>query len=168
MQIMNVQQCGFSQKKTYVKIILSALVLIFFLCETKNIFLCLQEKWKLILLVKSCRRRSPAMILRPRYPNVCGEKSKQKLVISTRSGNEGSRIYHNHGEGPYLLLDPIQSNSKFIKGQAVWLAQILKAAHRSPKFTSAYHVSACVCLIIFVRALVGAFFCDCETCAKVC
>ena len=103
MQIMNVQQCGFSQKKTYVKIILSALVLIFFLCETKNIFLCLQEKWKLILLVKSCRRRSPAMILRPRYPNVCGEKSKQKLVISTRPGNKSSRIFHNHGEGPYQI-----------------------------------------------------------------
>ena len=37
MQIMNVQQCGFSQK-TYVKIILSALVLIFFLCENKKYF----------------------------------------------------------------------------------------------------------------------------------
>ena len=126
MQIMNVQQCGFSQKKTYVKIILSALVLIFFLCETKNIFLCLQEKWKLILLVKSCRRRSPAMILRPRYPNVCGEKSKQKLVISTRAGNEGSRIFQNHGEGPYLLLDPIQlkdhkGTDSFKFGQHIFL-----------------------------------------------
>ena len=38
MQIMNVQQCGFNQKKTYVKIILSTLVLIFFLCENKKYF----------------------------------------------------------------------------------------------------------------------------------
>ena len=144
MQIMNVQQCRFQSEEDLCEDYTVCSLLIFFLCETKNIFLCLQEKWKLILLVKSCRRRSPAMILRPRYPNVCGEKSKQKLVICTRAGNEGSRRFPNHGEGSYqILVNP--------KGQAVWLAQNLKA---------------CLFQYIFKGHGRGLLY-DCETCAKV-